>query len=327
MSTVTKSSNLAIGYKTAFSSAIILSTTAIFIRYLTETYHLPALVLAFWRDGLTAISLLTFLRIRNPSLLKLRGMNLRYLIIYGFILAIFNSLWTLAVSLNGAAISTVLVYSSVPFTAILGWCFLRETLSWMKILAIFLSLIGCVLISGMIDVGDWNGNVLGMLTGILSGLSYAIYSLMGRSASQRGLNPWTTLLYTFGFAALFLLAFNILPWKIIPGAADHLIDLLWLGRSLTGWGVLFILAIGPTLLGFGLYNVSLVYLSSSVVNLIATLEPVFTMVIAYFLLNERFSGMQIIGSFLILSGIVLLRIYEGWRQRNRAKSSPVVTVE
>jgi hypothetical protein len=36
------------GYPIALAAAVILSTTAIFIRYLTQTYHLPALVLAVW---------------------------------------------------------------------------------------------------------------------------------------------------------------------------------------------------------------------------------------------------------------------------------------
>lgn len=145
---------------------------------------------------------------------------------------------------------------------------------------------------------------------MLAGLLYAIYSLMGRSASQRGLNPWTTLLYTFGFAAVFLLIFNLLPVGL-PGAAAQPADLMWLGDEWAGWGILLLLAAGPTLAGFGLYNVSLVYLPSSIANLIMTTEPVFTAVIAFFLLGERLNPTQIFGSILILSGVVLLRVFEG----------------
>ncbi|HEX3046630.1 MAG TPA: DMT family transporter, partial [Bacillota bacterium] len=67
---------------------------------------------------------------------------------------------------------------------------------------------------------------------------------------------------------------------------------------------------GPTVLGFGLYNVSLSCLPASVANLIATTEPAFTAGIAYLLLGERFQGMQIIGSLMILSGVVFLRVFE-----------------
>ena len=106
--------------------------------------------------------------------------------------------------------------------------------------------------------------------------------------------------------------FNLLSGGHIPGAATRLSDFLWLGNSWLGWGILILLAVGPTLAGFGLYNVALTYLASSVVNLIATLEPAFTAVIAYIFLGERLSLIQIIGSLLIVGGVVFLRIYEGW---------------
>jgi drug/metabolite transporter (DMT)-like permease len=169
-----------------------------------------------------------------------------------------------------------------------------------------------VLVSGVLDQAGWQANLVGILTGVLAGLSYAIYSLLGRSASQRGLNPWSTLVYTFASAALFLLAANLLPGGLLPGAAQHAADLLWLGSSLAGWGILFALAAGPTVAGFGLYNVSLSLLPSSVANLIVTLEPAFTAVTAYIFLGERLRGIQVGGSLMIVGGVVFLRIYEGW---------------
>jgi len=306
-----KSSHLTRGYTVALISAAILSTTAVLIRYLTLTYHLPALLLAFWRDFFVFLTLLPILALGRWSPLRVERSHLRYLVLYGLMLAIFNSLWTLSVSLNGAAVSTVLAYCSAGFTALLGWWFLKERLDWGKLLAVALSLAGCVLVSGALDPAAWRLNLLGIVTGILSGLWYAIYTLMGRSASQRGLYPWTTLVYTFGFAAAFLLFFNLFSGGHIPGAATRMADFLWLGKAWAGWGVLFLLAAGPTVVGFGLYNVSLTYLPSSVANLVVTLEPAFTALIAYFFLSERLTWIQMIGGLLILSGVVFLRFYEG----------------
>ena len=303
--------NLTRGYTIAVLSALILSTTAILIRHLTQTYQIPALVLAFWRDLIVALTLLPVLALISPRLSKVKSENLRYLLVYGLVLAIFNSLWTLSVALNGAAISTVLAYCSAGFTALLGWWFLKERLDWSKIVAVILSLGGCVLVSDALSLAAWSANFVGILTGILSGLFYAIYSLMGRSASQRDLNPWTTVLYTFGFAAMFLLVFNLLPGDFLPGKAIQISDLFWLGTSLAGWGILFLLAAGPTLAGFGTYNISLSYLPSSVANLIVSLEPAITAVMAYFLFGELLNGTQIVGSLMILAGVIFLRIYEG----------------
>jgi len=309
-STNLKQSNKTRGYTIALISAAILSTTGILIRYLTQTYQMPALVLAFWRDIFVTITLLPFLALLKPRLLQLKRKDLPFFIGYGFVLAAFNVLWTYSVSLNGAAIATVLVYSSAAFTAILGWWVLGEHLGWAKAGAIILSLGGCLLVSEALKPTVWNINTLGILTGILSGLGFAAYTLLGRSTLQQGTNPWTSLFYTFAFASVILLILNLFPVSDLLNISSRSYDLFWLGDALGGWLILFALAAGPTLIGFGLYNLSLGYLSSSVVNLVATLEPVFTALIAYFLLNEHLSGTQVIGSTIILTGVVLLRITE-----------------
>ena len=321
-------SHLTRGYILAVISAALLSTTAIFIRYLTETFALPALVLACWRDGFVALTLLVVLGLSRPALLRLptrrdakscvstSGNKYRvstpvFIVCYALVLAVFNSLWTLSVAINGAAVSTVLAYCSAGFTALLGRWFLKEELGWGKLLAVGFSLAGCVLVAGAHDPQVWQTNLLGLLTGIGTGLLYAIYTLLGRSASQRGLNPWTTILYTFALASVFLLGFNLLGGGWLPGAAARPADLFWLGQAWQGWLVLFVLAAVPSLLGFGLYNSSLIYLPSSVANLVVTLEPVFTAVIAYFLFGEVLDGIQLLGSGLILTGVVVLRVVEG----------------
>lgn len=307
-----KNADFSRGYLVALIGALVLSTTAIFIRYLTQTFQLPSLVLACWRDGLVALTLLPILVLLRPGLIRLKTQHLAYLAVYGLVQAFFNATWTLSVAWNGAAVSTVLVYSSAGFTALLGWWLLKERLDWAKILAVCLSLGGCLLVSGALTSAAWRANLIGISTGVLSGLFYAIYSLMGRSAAQRGLHPLTTLLYTFGFAALYLLGINLIPGGYLPGAAARLTDFLWLGRSVTGWVVLFLLAAGPTLAGFALYNFSLSLLPSSIANLIMTSEPVFTAIIAYLLLGERMNQIQVAGGLMILAGVVFLRIYEGW---------------
>jgi drug/metabolite transporter (DMT)-like permease len=309
--TTTSSTQSPRGYAIALLAAVVLSTTAIFIRHLTQTYHIPSLVLAFWRDVFVVLTLLVVFGLFRPALLRVERRHLPYLALYGLVLAAFNSLWTLSVALNGAAVATVLVYCSAAFTALLGWWFLKEALGWAKLAAVLLCLSGCAFVADALKISTWQTNLGGILAGVLAGLSYATYSLMGRSASQRGLNPWTTLVYTFSFATGYLFVVNLLPGGFLPGTAARLADFWWLGNAWVGWLVLFALAAGPTVLGFGLYNVSLSHLPSSVANLIVTTEPIFTAFIAYFLLAERLTLGQLWGSLLILAGVVVLRLFDG----------------
>jgi drug/metabolite transporter (DMT)-like permease len=299
------------GFPVAILATVILSTTAIFIRYLTQTWQILPLILAFWRDLFTVLGLFLILVVGFRHRLRVSRTQLAYLAGYGLILALFNAAWTFSVARNGAAIATVLVNSSAAFAVVLGWALLRERLSRVKAAAVLLAVAGCALVSGAMDVRVWLANPAGFAIGMMSGLCYAMYTLMGRSAAKRGLNPWTTMLYTFAFATLFLLGMNLIPAGVIPSSSGRAADLLWLGNSFAGWGILILLAVGPTLTGFGLMNVSLSLLPASITNLILASEPAFTALGAFVFLGEVLTGMEIAGAALLVAGVVLLRIYEG----------------
>lgn len=302
-------SRLTQGYLICLLGTFLWAFTAIFIRYLTEVYHLPPLVLAFWRDLFVFIALASGFAIFNPARLRIERRHLGFLVLYGFILSVFNSLWTASVALNGAAVATVLAYSSAAFTAIIGWRIFGEKLGVLKILAVSLSLVGCLFVSGAYSPATWRLNPAGIITGLLSGVFFASYTLMGRASARRGLYPWTTLFYTFGIAAFFLLIYNLAP-ALFPGF-NHPLELFWLGDSGLGWAILIALAVGPTIGGYGFYTLSLTYLPASVANLIATLEPPLTAVLAFLILGEHFTAAQWIGSAMIISGLFVLRKGEG----------------
>lgn len=292
------------GYTIAIVGVTIWSTTGILIGYLITHYGLPPLVLSFWRNVLVCVALVPALFGVRRSLIGAGWAHLRFYAFYGLILALFNSIWTLSVQANGAAVATVLGYSSVGFTAILAYWILKEKLHLPKIAAIVLSLVGCVLVSNAYDPAMWNLNPLGVSTGIITGVLFACYNLMGKQAARRKLNVWTSLLYSFAFSSMFTLLFNLLPG--IPGTAGS-VQAIVPDLPLDGWLILILLSFGPTVLGFGLYNTSMNYLPASTASLIASTEPAMTAVEAYIFLNERMTIVQIVGSLIILSALVIVR--------------------
>jgi drug/metabolite transporter (DMT)-like permease len=301
------------GYVIAIISAMLLAFTAIIIRALTEYYHLPTFVLAFWRAALVALVLLPLLLVFKPQWAHLRREQVPFYAGYGLLLALFNSLWTLSVALNGASVATILTYCSVGFTVFLGWMMYNERLSLRELLVIVVSLGGCFLVSNGDSMGNSRFDLLGLMVGMLSGIGYTLYTLGGRIASERRYPVWNTILYVFGFSAVYQWLFNTLL-TFFPLAAFHGMagDLWFLSQGVqgiqwSGWLLLLTLAAGPTLLGFGLYNISLKTLPLAVANLILSLELVFTAVIAYFLLGENMNQLQLLGSALVMGGVLMLR--------------------
>lgn len=301
------------GYVIAIISAMLLAFTAIIIRALTEYYHLPTFVLAFWRAALVALVLLPLLLLFKPQWAYLRREQVPFYAGYGLLLALFNSLWTLSVALNGASVATILTYCSVGFTVFLGWMMYNERLSLRELLVILVSLGGCFLVSNGDSMGNSRFDLLGLMVGMLSGIGYTLYTLGGRIASERRYPVWNTILYVFGFSAVYQWLFNTLL-MFFPLAAFHGMagDLWFLSQGVqgiqwSGWLLLLTLAAGPTLLGFGLYNISLKTLPLAVANLILSLELVFTAVIAYFLLGENMNQLQLLGSALVMGGVLMLR--------------------
>jgi drug/metabolite transporter (DMT)-like permease len=174
-----------------------------------------------------------------------------------------------------------------------------------------MSIIGIVLVSGAVDPAAWQVNAAGIVFGLLTGLFFAFYNMVGKTSANRSLDAWTTMLYGFGSAIVFLFLFNIV--QNLLSARAPLDNFLWLGSSFSGWTILFLLGIGPTVGGYGLYLLSLGYLPATVASLIGALEPACTAVWAYLIFQEQLGPVQLIGSLLVIASVVLLRVGGGRR--------------
>ena len=300
-------------YLMTLAAVVFWSFTGPLIKLISVRYPVPPFQLAAWRDLLTGIIVLAALLLFKPSLLKIARKQVPFILAYSLLLSIFNISWTFSVYLNGAAVSTVLIYSSAPFTVILGYLVLRESVNWAKIVASILSLIGCVFVSGAHSAETWQGNPLGIIIGISSGLLFAIYALFGRSAAHRGISSWgaTALTFTLGSIPLFILNQTVLSVFGFTTGNGSLLP----SMDLVGWLIMLLLVIGPTIGGFGLYNLALQHLPGSIVNLIVPIGPLFATVESYLILGERLTPIQLLGGVFIIGGLIILRLYESRREK------------
>jgi drug/metabolite transporter, DME family len=305
------------GYIMVLLATLMLSTTGILIRFLLDDYHVPTLALAFLRVAIVALALGLGLALARPRLLRVELRHLLPFALLGLIgVGLHQVVWITSVQMNGVGIATVLVYIQPAIVALVAWRFMGEALNWPKMAALLLAMAGIVMVSqaySVLAAGSAGLNTVGLLAGVGTGFTWATYALLGRSTAQK-YSPWTSLFYAFFFGVLFLLPLQWLAGGLFAsanlgqpqGIAPNMIGSTF-ALSADGWAVLLLLALGPTLGGFGLYTFGLAHLPASVATLLGTLEPVFSIVFAYILFAERLDGVQVAGAALILWSVVMLR--------------------
>ena len=111
------------------------------------------------------------------------------------------------------AVMAVLLYTAPVFVMLMSIVFFREKLTGAKLTALVLCLAGCVLVSG---VGSSERlGLRGLLLGLGAGFGYALYSIFGRCAIDRGYSSWTITFYTFVFCSL-----GCAPDRLAPDRRD-----------------------------------------------------------------------------------------------------------
>jgi drug/metabolite transporter, DME family len=281
------------GYLLVLGAAALWSTSGLFIRWTVAASAFTPLSLAFWRDLTTFLCLFVGLALLRPRWLRVGWRDLPWLVGLGTVgVATFHVLWNLAILYIGYAAATVLLYSSPAFVALLAWLIWHEPLTRRKVLAIVLTLAGCVLVAGPEEIAGIDLTASGLLVGLVAALSYGGFSLFGRQVAGR-YSPWTVLTYGFGFGSLALLPLQFGragPWPAAP-------------ETWVWFGGLVLLA---TIIPFGAYLAGLQRLPVSVASILAASEVVFGTFVGYAFFAERLQGWQFVGAALVVVGVTLI---------------------
>lgn len=284
-----------IGFGLALLAALAWSASSPGIKYLLDTYHIPNLTLAFWRDLMMAVTCLIILGVFRPDLLRVNRAELRtYAGIGAVAIGLHHALLVFSIALNGAAVAVVLIYTFPTFVTLGAWLFFGERPRPIQLVALVVSLAGCVLLARAYDPALLRVNWFGLLVGIGTGLAHAVYVLFSQH-SMLSRSPWTSLTYTMVFGSLALLAM-----ALIANPAD----VLAVGSTPEPWLMLLALGLGSTLAGYALFTLSLRYLSGSIASLVAVAEAPSGALLAIVLLGEQLELLQVLGIALIIGAMI-----------------------
>jgi len=180
------------GYVAVLAATVLWGTSGVFIKFIVASSDVTALALAFWRDLFAFIVLLAGMAVLRPALLRVQRRDLPWLAALGGIMGVLNIVWTLAVLLNGVAVTGVQLAAMPAIVAVVAWLIWREPLTWNKILAIALTFAGTVLVSGLGVLSQAQLTLPGLLVGFSTPCAYAAWNLVGKKVRE-GCNALTTL--------------------------------------------------------------------------------------------------------------------------------------
>ena len=285
-----------VGFLAVGTAASIWGTLGLFAKILyAEGVSFEALVAVRASLGWAAMLLFVLLR-RGAGSLRVARRDLLFLFPLGILgIGAFYWLYFFTVRESTVGTAAILLYSSPAFVALLAWIFLQETLGLLRLLALTLTFGGIFLVVGGYDPGTLEVSPLVLTAGLLSGLTYGLYSIFGKPMVGH-LEPAVILSYALGFGSLLLMLAALPTFYTLVGLSSR------------SYALLFMLAVVHTALAFGLYTVGLKRLDAGQAAIVATVEPVVAGAIGVVLLGEKLTALKVIGALLVLAGAALAQV-------------------
>ena len=157
---------------------------------------------------------------------------------------------------------------------------------------------GCVLVTGMLE-GGANFTWQGILMGLGSGISYALYSIFGIYAIKAGYGSLSISFFSFLLATIFMTIFCVEPTAVISQITD-------MGQ----WPLAISFALLTTVVPYLCYTKGLSGLPASQASVTATIEPVVAAILGIVVFHEGVTMMKLTGIVLVLSSVVVMNRQE-----------------
>jgi drug/metabolite transporter (DMT)-like permease len=260
--------------------------------------YLPPITLVWMRFAMGVIIMAIAVGIRRQFILP-RSRDWLYFALLGFLGITFHQ-WLQSTGLvTSQATTTGWIVASMPiFIAVLGWLVLKEMLNWPKILGILLAAFGVLLVVT-------HGNLVSLVSGkfgtpgdiliLISAPNWAIFTVL----SRRGLKTYPAALMMF-----FVMAFGWVFSSVLFVAGRGWVSIHNIAAD--GWLALGFLGVFCSGLAYIFWYDALKVLPVAHVGTFLYIEPVVTVIVSFFLLNEKITLVGILGGVIILLGVWLV---------------------
>jgi len=295
-----------VGYLLALAAGATWGTTG---PLSTGLYDLmPATSIGFWRVLIGTIALAIWGLLFRRDLFRTDRQG--WLLIGlggGALVALFEIAYQFAIAGVGVAGAAALLYTAPVMVAVLARIILKEELSATRIALAVIVMIGVALtVTGGSNAGAEAarmGIAAGITGGLLSALSYALTTLMGRYAAPRYGVLKVLFLEAIGGVVLIWIALSI--WGRPPA---------W-PPSPQAWRGLLGLAAGSVIAANIFFFGAVKRIEAAPASVAATVEPVVGALLALTLFSQRLTLLGWVGLAMVVGGVAAGYVKEGLKQQ------------
>lgn len=263
--------------------------------------------LLFW-SFLSAVVILGVVHVARRNWLRYQHTNWKQI---GLVIAagtgsgFTNTFYIQALKLIPVAAAAVMLMQAVWLSVLLGSLIQRRWPSRLQVLSIVLVLVGTVLAAGLFPITEAL-SPLGLFFGFLAACGYAC-TMQFTASLGNNLDPMTkTWLLCFG-------AFLLI--SIVWGPQITTSPVTW---PTLKWGVL--IALFSMVFPLVAYSLFMPLLDLGIGPILSSLELPSSIAVAFILLGETVSGLQMVGVLIIITAVVLPNVWGMWHRQRTNKA-------
>lgn len=262
-----------------------------------SSLFIPPFTLTFLRFSIATVVLFIIMKYKKQQIYKLKKKDFPIFLFTGLIgMFGYHVLFFIALNHTTAINASIIGASNPIITAILSIIFLKDTITYKRVLGIILSFTGVFLTLtnarlAMIKSFSFNTGDLVMLLAVVLWASYAVFSkwVMPRYS------PMILTFYSFLFCTVLIIPFVIyeVPWKLISNIPYY------------SYTSVVYMSIFPSVIGYLVQQMSIKQIGPSKTSIFINLVPVFSIILSVLILKEALHPIKLLTTTLIIIGVYI----------------------
>ena len=188
-------------------AGLMFGSSGIFVRTLTQN-GIDQTTLLFLRFSLAIIPIAIAIILTDRKLFKAELKDIPLFLVCAICMVGLNLCYNESMNTVPLSLAAVLLSIAPIYVLIFAYVLFREKITSKKVICMVLAILGCVLMTGVLESDLSSIPLFGILSGIGAGLFWAIYLMASKKSIEDGNHTYTILIYCTIFLSLALIPFT-----------------------------------------------------------------------------------------------------------------------